>query len=43
MSEAVLELSGATVVRGERPVLHDLTLHIAAGEHTAILGPQRRR
>jgi iron complex transport system ATP-binding protein len=39
MSEPVLELSGATVVRGERRVLHDLTLSIAAGEHTAILGP----
>ena len=39
MSEPVLELSGATVVRGERPVLDDLTLTIADGEHTAILGP----
>jgi iron complex transport system ATP-binding protein len=39
MSEPVLELCGATVVRAERPVLDDLTLTIAAGEHTAILGP----
>jgi iron complex transport system ATP-binding protein len=35
----VLELNGATVVKGDRRVLDDLTLTIRAGEHTAILGP----
>jgi len=39
MSEPILELSGATVVKGDRPILDNLTLTIAAGEHTAILGP----
>ena len=39
MSEPVLELLDATVVKDERPVLDGLTLTIAAGEHTAILGP----
>ena len=39
MSSPVLELSNATVVRGERPVLDSLTLTIRADEHTAILGP----
>jgi iron complex transport system ATP-binding protein len=35
----VLELSHATVLRSGVRVLHDLTLRIDAGEHTAILGP----
>ncbi|MGD9906578.1 MAG: ABC transporter ATP-binding protein [Vicinamibacterales bacterium] len=35
----VLALDGATVVKDGRPVLHDLRLAIAPGEHTAILGP----
>ena len=35
----VLELTHATVLRSGIPVLHDLTLRIGAGEHTAILGP----
>ena len=39
MSEPVLELLDATVVKDERPVLDGLTLTIAAGEHTAIVGP----
>ena len=39
MSEPVLELLDATVVKDGRPILDGLTLTIAAGEHTAILGP----
>ena len=39
MAAPVLELSNATVVKDERPVLDGLTLTIAADEHTAILGP----
>jgi iron complex transport system ATP-binding protein len=35
----LLELSDATVVKGDRRVLDGLTLRIAEGEHTAILGP----
>ena len=35
----VLELTDATVVKGDRPVLDGLTLTIRAGEHTAIVGP----
>ena len=35
----VLEITRATVLRGGVPVLHDLSLRIDAGEHTAILGP----
>src|SRR5688572_32710798 len=35
----VLELTHATVLRSGVPVLHDLSLRIDAGEHTAILGP----
>jgi len=35
----VLELSNATVIKGDRPVLDGLTLTIEVGEHTAILGP----
>jgi iron complex transport system ATP-binding protein len=35
----VLQLSNATVVKDERPVLDGLTLTITADEHTAILGP----
>lgn len=39
MSEPVLELIDATVVKDGRPVLDGLTLTIHAGEHTAIVGP----
>ena len=39
MSEHVLELRNATVVKGDSTVLHDLNLLIRHGEHTAILGP----
>ena len=34
-----LELQNVSVARGERVVLHDMNLTIAAGEHVAILGP----
>jgi iron complex transport system ATP-binding protein len=39
MSLPVLELVNASVRKGDATVLHDLTLTIGAGEHTAILGP----
>jgi iron complex transport system ATP-binding protein len=39
VSEPVLELIDATVVKDGRPVLDGLTLTIHAGEHTAIVGP----
>ena len=39
MSEPVLELFNASVKKGATTVLHDLTLTIHTGEHTAILGP----
>jgi iron complex transport system ATP-binding protein len=39
LSDPVLELNDATVVKDDRPVLDGLTLTIAADEHTAILGP----
>ncbi len=35
----LLALRHATVVRGGRTVLHDLSFEIREGEHTAILGP----
>ncbi|MEO8364693.1 MAG: ATP-binding cassette domain-containing protein [Pseudoxanthomonas sp.] len=35
----LIELDRATVVRGDTPVLHALSLRIVAGQHTAILGP----
>jgi iron complex transport system ATP-binding protein len=35
----ILELTHATLIRGRRPVLDDISLRIEAGEHTAILGP----
>jgi iron complex transport system ATP-binding protein len=35
----VLALRNATVVKGDRPVLHGLQLTIRSGEHTAIIGP----
>jgi iron complex transport system ATP-binding protein len=38
-SVPLLTLDRATVLRGGKPVLHDLTFEIAEGEHTVILGP----
>ena len=35
----LFELDRATVVRGATRVLHDLSLRIPLGQHTAILGP----
>jgi iron complex transport system ATP-binding protein len=35
----VLELNHATVVKGGRPVLDDVSLSIHRGQHTAIVGP----
>jgi iron complex transport system ATP-binding protein len=35
----LLELTHATVLKNDIPVLDDLTLAIRAGEHTAIVGP----
>lgn len=35
----LIELHHATVVCGEATVLHDLSLRIVAGQHTAVLGP----
>jgi iron complex transport system ATP-binding protein len=39
ISEPVLELTDATVVKDDRRILDSLTLTISAGEHTAIVGP----
>ncbi|MGE5183059.1 MAG: ATP-binding cassette domain-containing protein, partial [Acidobacteriota bacterium] len=36
---AALELAAVTIVVGGRPILHDLDLAIAPGEHVAIVGP----
>ena len=38
MSE-LLRIEGLSVPRGGRPVLHDVTLEVAPGEVTALLGP----
>ncbi len=35
----LIELRNVSVVRNGRPVLHDLNLRIADGEHVAIMGP----
>ena len=39
MATPVIELTNLTSMRGGVRVLHDLSLAIAPGEHTAILGP----
>ena len=36
---ALLALNRVTVMRGEHPALHEISLQIAAGEHVCILGP----
>lgn len=38
-SSPLIELDRATVVRGAAAVLHALSLRIALGQHTALLGP----
>ena len=35
----LLDFQHISVMRGEKTVLHDITLRIQAGEHVAILGP----
>lgn len=37
--ENFIELRNVNVARGQRVVLHDVNLHVRAGEHVAILGP----
>ncbi len=37
--DAIVDLQHVFVARGERVVLHDVSLRIEAGEHLAILGP----
>src|SRR5579872_1179533 len=36
---ALLDFHHISVMRGEKTVLHDVSLRIQAGEHVAILGP----
>src|SRR5271156_3087743 len=38
-SPPLLDFHHISVVRGEKAVLHDISLRIQAGEHVAILGP----
>lgn len=39
MPDPILGLKNVNVARGERTILHNINLHLAAGEHLAILGP----
>src|SRR4030088_173431 len=39
ISAPLLCLAHVTVMRGDRPALHDINLEIACGEHVCILGP----
>jgi iron complex transport system ATP-binding protein len=39
MAKAMIELEHVNVARGDKVVLHDLSLTVHAGEHLAILGP----
>src|ERR1700748_620830 len=38
-SPEFLSMRNVDVARGQKVVLHDVNLHIASGEHIAILGP----
>src|ERR1700674_3995030 len=38
-SPPLLDFRHISVMRGDKTVLHDITLRIQAGEHAAILGP----
>lgn len=38
-AEPIIELEHLNVARGDKIVLHDLSLTVSAGEHLAILGP----
>lgn len=38
-STPLIELDRATVLRGARPALREISFRIASGQHTAILGP----
>jgi iron complex transport system ATP-binding protein len=39
MDHPLLEMQHISVMRGEKRVLHDISLRIGVGEHAAILGP----
>src|SRR5688572_24817913 len=39
LTQNIIELTNATLVRGRTRVFERLSLTVAAGEHTAILGP----
>ena len=38
-AEPIVELEHLNVARGDKIVLHDLSLTVSSGEHLAILGP----
>ena len=38
MAEPLLELDRVTILRDDRPILDDVSLSVARGEHTVILG-----
>ncbi|NED68045.1 ATP-binding cassette domain-containing protein, partial [Streptomyces sp. SID10244] len=38
-TEPILDASDIDVVRSGRPLLHDVSLRVAPGEHWALLGP----
>lgn len=39
MTAPLIEFENVTVMRGEREILHEISLSIGVGEHVAILGP----